>query len=292
MPREAEISLNEREFILRALGENVRLDGRTLEDLRPLELSFGDEYGVADVRLGKTRVLARISAEVTQPFPDRRFDGIFTIVTELSPMASPAFETGRSTDQETILSRLLEKAIRRSNALDTESLCILAGQKCWNVRADVHVLDYDGGLVDASCAAVVAALQHFRRPDVSIEGENVTIYTNEERVPVPLSMLHHPFCVTVSLFQEGQLLVVDTTLQESRISEGEVIVTANRQGEVCQIAKLGGVPVDALLLLRCVELAAEKITRFSNVISEAVAKDFEKRNIGGLLTELSAENER
>ena len=112
MPREAEISLNEREFILRALGENVRLDGRTLEDLRPLELSFGDEYGVADVRLGKTRyvmifsgtemfvlniarVLARISAEVTQPFPDRRFDGIFTIVTELSPMASPAFETGR-----------------------------------------------------------------------------------------------------------------------------------------------------------------------------------------------------
>ena len=154
------------------------------------------------------------------------------------------------------------------------------------------MLDYDGGLVDASCAAVVAALQHFRRPDVSIEGENVTIYTNEERVPVPLSMLHHPFCVTVSLFQEGQLLVVDTTLQESRISEGEVIVTANRQGEVCQIAKLGGVPVDALLLLRCVELAAEKITRFSNVISEAVAKDFEKRNIGGLLTELSAENER
>ena len=41
------------------------------------------------------RVLARISAEVTQPFPDRKFDGIFTITTELSPMASPAFEVGR-----------------------------------------------------------------------------------------------------------------------------------------------------------------------------------------------------
>lgn len=41
------------------------------------------------------RVLARISAEVTQPFPDRKFEGIFIIATELSPMASPAFETGR-----------------------------------------------------------------------------------------------------------------------------------------------------------------------------------------------------
>ena len=120
----------------------------------------------------------------------------------------------------------------------------------------------------------------------------MTIYTSEERVPVPLSLLHYPFCVTMSLFQEGQLLVVDATLQESRVSEGEVIVTANRQGEVCQIAKLGGVPVDALLLLRCVELASEKAARISGIVSEAVTKDTEKRNLGGLLAELSAENER
>ena len=60
MPREAEISLNEREFILRALGENVRLDGRSLEDLRHLEVSFGEESGMADVRLGKTRYMTAI----------------------------------------------------------------------------------------------------------------------------------------------------------------------------------------------------------------------------------------
>ena len=160
------------------------------------------------------------------------------------------------------------------------------------MRADVHVLDYDGGLVDASCVAVIAALQHFRRPDVSIEGEQVTIYTAEERVPVPLAMLHHPFCVTVSLFNGGQLLVVDATLQESKVSEGEVVVTANRQGEMCQVAKLGGVPVDAVLLLRCLELAAQKASALSRIVSEAIAKDAERRNAGGLLAELSAENER
>jgi len=55
MPREAEPSLNEREFIRQALRENVRLDGRRFDAFRAVDLSFGDEYGVADVRLGKTR---------------------------------------------------------------------------------------------------------------------------------------------------------------------------------------------------------------------------------------------
>ena len=55
MPREAEISVNEREFIQQALLENTRLDGRSFDAFRPLELTFGDEYGVADVQLGKTR---------------------------------------------------------------------------------------------------------------------------------------------------------------------------------------------------------------------------------------------
>jgi len=55
MPREATASLNEHAFVLDALREGIRLDGRGLEDFRQLDLSFGDEYGVVDVRLGKTR---------------------------------------------------------------------------------------------------------------------------------------------------------------------------------------------------------------------------------------------
>lgn len=95
MPREADPSNNERAFLLQALRENIRLDGRALDAFRPIDLSFGDEYGMADVRMGKTRVVAKISAEVTKPYEDRKFDGIFTISTELSPIAGPAFEVGR-----------------------------------------------------------------------------------------------------------------------------------------------------------------------------------------------------
>lgn len=55
MPHEVGPSLNERDFIRKALRENVRLDGRALDQYRELDLSFGDEYGVVDVRLGRTR---------------------------------------------------------------------------------------------------------------------------------------------------------------------------------------------------------------------------------------------
>ena len=55
MPSEAEISINERDFIKQALQEQIRLDGRAFDTFRKVELTFGDEYGVADVQLGKTR---------------------------------------------------------------------------------------------------------------------------------------------------------------------------------------------------------------------------------------------
>ncbi|KAL8949168.1 MAG: hypothetical protein Q9222_004700 [Ikaeria aurantiellina] len=292
MPREAEPSNNERAFILEALQENIRLDGRALDAYRNIELSFGDEYGSADVQLGKTRVLARISASLTAPFPDRKFDGIFNITTELSPMASPAFEVGRQTETETLLSRLLEVALRRSSVLSTESLCLLAGSKVWSLTATCHVLSHDGNLLDASCIAILAALQHYRIPDTTVRGEEVVVHSLEERNPVPLAILHRPLCVTMGLFEGGGKVAVDATLREQQVCEGEVTVTANRHGEVCQIAKLGGVASDALVLLNCVDIAVAKVKELDTIIAKALEKDATKRDIGGLMAELSAENER
>lgn len=117
MAREAELSANERAFILEALHKNVRLDGRAFDQLRPLNLSFGDEYGHVKIQLGRTRcvpyslvaelnilsapgtnycsVIVRLSAEVTAPRPERDSDGIFTVSIELNDMAFAGFETGR-----------------------------------------------------------------------------------------------------------------------------------------------------------------------------------------------------
>jgi exosome complex component RRP45 len=111
MPREAELSNNEREFILQALREGIRVDGRKFDAYRDLELEFGDQYGAVDLRLGKTRyvlricgnvtrsdrdrIAVRLSCDVVAPYPERKFEGVFNIICEFSPMASPAFESGR-----------------------------------------------------------------------------------------------------------------------------------------------------------------------------------------------------
>jgi exosome complex component RRP45 len=236
--------------------------------------------------------VARISVDVVTPAPERKFDGIFQIVTEFSPMASPAFEIGRPTDAEVILSRILEKAIRRSNALDTESLCIIAGLKCFALRADVHIIDHDGGLIDASSIAVMAALQHFRRPDVVVEGEKARILSVREREPIPLSILHQPLCVTFSYFEEGQIFLVDANVAEEQVRQGEVIVTMNKHGEVCQIAKYGGATVEPLALLNCTTVALQKVKEMTKYIQQRLDEDAKKRDAGGLLAELSAENAR
>jgi exosome complex component RRP45 len=198
----------------------------------------------------------------------------------------------RPTDAEVILSRILEKAIRRSNALDTESLCIIAGLKCFALRADVHIVDHDGGLIDASCIAVMAALQHFRRPDVIVEGEKATVLSVREREPIPLSILHQPLCVTFSYFEDEEVFLVDANLAEEQVRQGEVIITMNRHGEVCQIAKYGGATMDPLAILNCTNIALQKVKELSKLIQKTLDEDVAKRNAGGLMAELSAENAR
>jgi len=125
-----------------------------------------------------------------------------------------------------------------------------------------------------------------------VEGENVTVFTSREREPVPLSMLHHPLCITLSYYDGGSIMLLDATLAEEQVREGEVIVTMNRNGELCQIAKYGGVPVDALAIVNWTNVALIKVQAMSKIVQQRLEEDAKKRDVGGLLAELSAENER
>ncbi len=205
------------------------------------------------------------------------------------------------TTDEVLLSRLLEKTIRRSGALDTESLCLISASLVFSVRAAIHILSSDGNILDAASIRLIAALRHFRKPDVSIEGEKCTVYTPQEREPVPLSLLHFPLCITFSFYgaaaaveggEEEEKVLLDANLLEEQLREGWFTVGLNRHGEVCQIAKLGGVPVDAVALLNCVQVADVKVKEISKFISGKLEEDAKKRDKGGLMAELRADNDR
>jgi exosome complex component RRP45 len=73
-------------------------------------------------------------------------------------------------------------------------LCILAGQRVsfiyltyrlcphcrnhkqvWHVRLTLHFLADAGNMLDCACLAGIVALKHFRRPDVEVIGDEVTV---------------------------------------------------------------------------------------------------------------------
>lgn len=154
------------------------------------------------------------------------------------------------------------------------------------------MLDHDGNIVDTSCLAVLAALMHFRRPDFEVQGEEVKVYDEREREPVRLSMQHQPFCVTFSYYDNGSVLLQDTSQLEEQCREGEIVISMNRFGEVCQIAKYGGTPVDGLSLLTCTNAALERVKAFDKLVKDKLREDEERRDAGGLMAELTAENDR
>ncbi|KAJ5815653.1 exosome complex endonuclease 2/ribosomal RNA processing protein, partial [Penicillium riverlandense] len=292
MSKEAPLSVAERDFILDALHQNVRLDGRGLDQFRPLSVSFGNEYGHVKLRLGKTSIVVRISAEVTKPRDDRPFDGLFNISLELSAMGSPAWENGRSNDLEAYVSHILDRVIRHSNALDTESLCIIQGVSCWSIRADVHVLDFDGNLTDAACIGVMAGLQHFRRPDAVVKDGQVVVYGVEERVPVALNITQKPLSTTFHSFDEGKTVILDATRKEEQASEGELVIGINNAGDVCFLSKFAGDPIDALFVVNKSNVALEKVKEVNAIVDKVLQADLARRAKKGMAEEAKAENDR
>ena len=98
---------------------------------------------------------------------------------------------------------MLDKVLRRSDTVDKESLCVLAGQRVrhsfpsehaydgslcaaqvWHIRLTIHVLADAGNMVDCACLAGIVALKHFRRPEVEVVGDEVTV------VRIPPSLTH------------------------------------------------------------------------------------------------------
>ena len=45
----------------------------------------------------------------------------------------------------------------------------------WHIRLTLHFLADAGNLLDCACLAGIVALKHFRRPDIEVIGDEVTV---------------------------------------------------------------------------------------------------------------------
>ena len=80
----------QRNFLLKAFGEQVRVDERRLQEFRPVLFDFNKEQrGHVTVRQGNTVVLALVTAVVARPFPDRPTEGVVAFHVNLPSTGIP-----------------------------------------------------------------------------------------------------------------------------------------------------------------------------------------------------------
>lgn len=278
--REATVSNNEKKFTEDCLIENLRVDGRAFDEFRELKIQFGSDWGSCHVALGKTQVLAQVSCEVQVPKSTRPSEGILYVNLELSPLAAPQFEVGRPSDLSVQLNRLLEKCIKDSKAVDLESLCIKVNEKVWAFRVDCNVLNDEGNIVDAASIAALAALAHFRRPDVTCDGEEVIIHTYAQRDSIPTVIHHYPVCVSYAIFNNGDIILADPTLLEDQVSEAQLTIGLNSYKELCGFHLAGSAMMSPEQILQTTNRAATRANTVISLIKKSLAEDTEARQDG------------
>ncbi|MDR0911935.1 MAG: exosome complex protein Rrp42 [Methanobrevibacter sp.] len=245
-----------RESITKIINEDKRVDGRALNEYRDISIETGiisKAEGSARVKLGKTQIIVGIKPSIGEPFQDTPNLGVLMTNSEMLPMADPNFEPGPPSEASVELARVVDRAIRESEIVDLEKLCIEEGKKVWMVFIDLHIIDYDGNLFDAATLAVVAALASTKLPmasyvdnEVVIDKENLVDLTLKEKV------------VMSTFVKIGDKMVLDPGLDEESILKARLSVGITESGKICAMQKGGDEPLSQEDILNAVDVAYEK----------------------------------
>lgn len=205
------------------LGQGKRFDGRGIDDFRDIEIETGvskNAEGSAMIRIGNTEVLVGVKMDVTAPYPDSPNKGNLMVTSELLPLSSSRYESGPPSIESIELARVIDRMIRESKIIELEKLCIVEGEKVWNVIIDIYAINADGNLLDAAGIGAIVALKNAKIPKYDLEeGKVVSGEWTDEKVPLKADL---PTSITV--YKIGNSLVVDPTIEEEDVSEARVTI--------------------------------------------------------------------
>ena len=238
-----------KDYVLSKLRDGERIDGRRLDEIRPIEIQTGliaKAEGSALVKLGNTMVVAGVKMQPGEPFPDAPDQGIIITNAELVPLASPTFEPGPPDENAIELARVVDRGIRHSEAVDLSKLCIAEGEQVWIIFIDIWALDDDGNLMDASALAAIAALLNTTVPAERFEVGN----------DFPLPVRDLPVAITSLVFEDK--ILVDPCLDELSIGKNTITITTDQNDNVVSIQKSGPFLLSESTFDRLIDLSIEK----------------------------------
>lgn len=130
---------------------------------------------------------------------------------------------------------------------------------------------------DCASVAALAALAHFKRPDVTTSGDEIKVHTHAERDPIPIVLHHYPVCVSYAIYENGEIAIADPSLIEERRSEATVVFGLNSYRELCGL-HFGGITLASLeLLIKCANQGAKRAKNIVKQIKAALEEDEKRR---------------
>ena len=99
------------------------------------------------------------------------------------------------------------------------------------INIDIHVLDYDGNLIDAVSLAAISALLATEMP--KYEDEKINIEEKTGKLPV----IDVPIAITT--VKVGDKLLLDPNYEEEQNLDARITITTNKNGDICSIQKGG-----------------------------------------------------
>jgi len=258
--------------IISYLSQGKRFDGRKPFEYRDLKIETGvsnKAEGSARVRLGTTEVMVGVKLDLMTPFGDSPESGVLMVTTELSPMASEKFEKGPPSIEAVEISRIVDRGIRESEAIDMGKLCVKAGEKVWAVLIDIYPINDGGNLIDASFLAAMAALKTAVFPEIE-EKEKVKKVKYGELTDKKLP-LNDDLPLTMTFYRAGSSFLIDPTTEEEESSEARlsVAISLSKKEELIHAMQKGG---DATFSFEDVQLMLDAASKEIKVLFDAFEK--------------------
>ena len=188
--------------------------------------------------------------------------------------------------------RILERTLLIGGAMDAEALCVQSGLWVWRLHVNVSLLDDGGNAMDACVLAAVAALRHYRLPEVDIGGagdgddgdgagdssgyQETTIIHSDDREPTPLPLHHTPLTATFALFadESGTTTAVSALLdpydREELASDGLLTWSYNKYGEMCCLDFPGGCELRPRQLMASAKLGKRRCVEICELLEKAL----------------------
>jgi len=253
-----------KESVTNLVKNGERTDGRAFDEYREITLELGiieKAEGSARVKIGNTQIIIGAKPQIGAPFGDTPNVGVLMTNTELLPMAAPNFESGPPDENSVELSRVTDRCIREGEVVDLEKLCIVEGEKVWMVFLDLHVVDYDGNLMDAAVLGSVAALMNTKLPTTKIVDDEVVLdYDN--MVPLPISDK-----ALMSTFAKiGDELLIDPSLEEEDVMGARLSIGITQDGNICAMQKGGADTFTKDEILKAVSIAKIKTAELRTLL--------------------------